>query len=64
MVSQPREFKMDVSEQIERLKKVLEVARTNNNQLFIENIEREITALESGKISPIVQTFLTEEERT
>ncbi|WP_413442041.1 hypothetical protein [Synechococcus sp. MIT S1220] len=64
MVGQPRQFKMDVFEQIERLKKVLEVARTNNNQLFIENIEREIAALESGKISPIVQIYLTEEERT
>ena len=54
---------MDVSEQIERLKKVLEVARANNNELFIENIEREIIALESGEISPIVQIYLTEEER-
>ena len=54
---------MDVSEQIERLKKVLEIARKNNNLLFIENIEREIAALESGEISPIVQNYLTEEER-
>ena len=55
---------MDVSEEIERWKKVLEIDRKNNNLLFIENIEREIAALESGEISPIVQNYLNEEERT
>ncbi len=54
---------MDAAEQLQRLNMVLEVARANGNQLFIDNIEREIAALESGEVSPIVQDYLTEEER-
>ena len=54
---------MDASEQLERLVAVLEVARAKGNQLFIDNIEREIAALESGKASPIIQEYLTDEER-
>ena len=50
--------------QLERLRTVLEVARRNGNQLFINNIEREIAALERGDCSPIVEEYLTEEERT
>ena len=49
--------------QLERLRTVLEVARRNGNQLFIDNIEREIAALERGDCSPIVEEYLTEEER-
>ena len=49
--------------QLERLRTVLEVAKRNGNQLFIDNIEREIAALESGDCSPIVEEYLTEEER-
>ena len=50
--------------QLERLRTVLEVAKRNGNQLFIDNIEREIAALERGDCSPIVEEYLTEEERT
>ena len=49
--------------QLERLRTVLEVAKRNGNQLFIDNIEREISALERGDCSPIVEEYLTEEER-
>ena len=49
--------------QLERLRTVLEVARRNGNQLFIDNIEREIAALERGDCSPIVEEYLTDEER-
>ena len=48
--------------QLERLRTVLEVARRNGNQLFIDNIEREIAALERGDCSPIVEEYLTDEE--
>ena len=58
-----RQSRMDAAEQLQRLNMVLEVARANGNQLFIDNIEREIAALESGEVSPIVQDYLTEEER-
>ena len=50
--------------QLERLRTVLEVARRNGNQLFIDNIEREIAALERGDCSPIVEEYLTDEERS
>ena len=50
--------------QLERLRTVLEVARRNGNQLFIDNIEREIAALERGDCSPIVEEYLSEEERS
>ena len=49
--------------QLERLRTVLEVAKRNGNQLFIDNIEREIAALERGDCSPIVEEYLTDEER-
>ena len=49
--------------QLERLRTVLEVARRNGNQLFIDNIEREIAAFERGDCSPIVEEYLTDEER-
>ena len=49
--------------QLERLRTVLEVARRNGNQLFIDNIEREIAALERGDCSPVVEEYLTDEER-
>ena len=50
--------------QLERLRTVLDVARRNGNQLFIDNIEREIAALERGDCSPIVEEYLTDEERS
>ena len=50
--------------QLERLRTVLEVAKRNGNQLFIDNIEREIAALERGDCSPIIEEYLTDDERT
>ena len=32
--------------------------------LFIENIEREIAAVERGECSPLIEEYLTEEERS
>ena len=51
-------------DQLERLHRVLDVAKTKGNQLFAENIEREISALEQGQTSPIVEDYLTAEERS
>ena len=45
-------------EQLAKLNKVLEVARRNGNAFFIENIEKEIAALEAGETSPIVQDYV------
>ena len=49
--------------ELERLRRVLGVAKDNGNQLFIQNIEREITALQQGNPSPLIEEYLTEEER-
>ena len=49
--------------EMERLRRVLAVAKNNGNQLFIQNIEREITALQRGDSSPLIEEYLTEEER-
>ena len=38
-------------------------ARQNGNQLFIQNIEREIAAVERGDCSPLIEEYLTDEER-
>ena len=48
--------------ELERLQRVLTVARNNGNQLFIQNIEREIAALERGDCSPLLAEYLTKEE--
>jgi len=48
--------------ELERLQRVLTVARNNGNQLFIQNIEREIAALERGDCSPLLEEYLTREE--
>ena len=53
----------DNEQLLEGLKKVLKIAKDNGNQLFIQNIERDIEALEAGKESPIVKEYLTAEER-
>ena len=45
------------------LKKVLNIAKANGNKLFIDNIERDIKALEAGEESPIIKEYLTLEER-
>ena len=52
------------SAELERLRKVLNVAQRNGNALFIENIEREIAAVERGEPSPLIKDYLTEEERS
>ena len=49
--------------ELERLHRVLAVARTHGNQLFIQNIEREIDAIQRGDNSPLIQEYLTKEER-
>ncbi|QNJ25399.1 hypothetical protein SynSYN20_01062 [Synechococcus sp. SYN20] len=53
----------DYEKLLEGLKKVLSIAKANGNKLFIENIERDIRALEAGKESPIIKKCLTPEER-
>ena len=49
--------------ELERLERVLEVAKRNGNEFFIQNIEREIAAIERGECSPLIEEYLTEEER-
>ena len=53
----------DDEQLLERLKKVLSIAKANGNKLFIDNIERDIKALEAGEESPIINEYLTPEER-
>ena len=50
-------------EQLSKLRMVLAVAEKNGNQLFIDNIKRDIEALERGEESPIIAEYLTDEER-
>ena len=38
--------------ELERLERVLAVAKRNGNELFIQNIEREISAVQRGEHSP------------
>ena len=49
--------------ELERLERVLAVAKRNGNELFIQNIEREIAAVQLGESSPLIEEYLTEEER-
>ena len=49
--------------ELERLKRVHAVAKRNGNELFIQNIEREIAAVQRGGHSPLIEEYLTEEER-
>ena len=53
----------DYEQLLEGLKKVLSIAEANGNTLFIDNIERDIKALEAGEESPIIKEYLTPEER-
>ena len=53
----------DQQAELERLKRVLAVAKQNGNELFIQNIEREISAVQRGENSPLIEEYLTEEER-
>jgi hypothetical protein len=57
------EMKTGVGAELERLNKVLEVAKRNGNQIFIENIEREIAAIKRGENSPLIADYLTDDER-
>ena len=52
----------DYEQLLEGLKKVLSIAKANGNKLFIDNIERDIKALEAGEESPIIKEYLTPEE--
>ena len=58
------EMKTGAGAEIERLNKVLEVAKRNGNQIFIQNIEREIVAIKRGENSPLIADYLTDEERS
>ena len=49
--------------ELERLERVLVVAKQNGNKLFIQNIKREISAVQRGEHSPLIEEYLTEEER-
>ena len=49
--------------ELERLERVLAVAKRNGNALFIQNIEREISAVQRGEHSPLIEEYPTEEER-
>ena len=49
--------------ELERLKRVHAVAKRNGNELCIQNIEREIAAVQRGEHSPLIEEYLTEEER-
>ena len=49
--------------ELERLERVLAVAKRNENELFIQNIEREIAAVQRGEHSPLIEEYLTVEER-
>ena len=54
----------DQQAELDRLNKVLEVAKRNGNQIFVANIEREIAAILRGEHSPLIEDYLTEEERS
>ena len=58
------ELNQDQQAELDRLNKVLEVAKRNGNQIFIANIEREIVAILRGEDSPLIEDYLTEEERS
>ena len=49
--------------ELERLERVLGVAKRNGNELFIQNIEREISAVQRGGHSPLIEEYLTAAER-
>jgi len=49
--------------ELERLERVLAVAQRNGNELFIQNIEREIAAVQRGECSPLIEEYLTKKER-
>ena len=53
----------DQQAELERLKRVLAVAKRNGNELFIQNIEREISAVQRGEHSPLIEEYLTAAER-
>jgi len=53
----------DQQAELDRLNKVLEVAKRNGNQIFVANIEREIAAILRGEHSPLIADYLTEDER-
>ena len=50
--------------ELERLERVLAMAKRNGNELFVQNIKREIAAVQRGESSPLIEEYLTEEERS
>ena len=49
--------------ELERLERVLAMAKRNGNELYVQNIKREIAAVQRGESSPLIEENLTEEER-
>ena len=49
--------------ELQRLERVLAVAKRNGNEFFIQNIEREIASVQRGECSPLIEEYLTEAER-
>ena len=56
------ELNQDQKAELDRLNKVLEVAKRNGNQIFVANIEREIAAILRGEHSPLIADYLTEQD--
>ena len=56
-------MKNEQQAELERLERVLAVGKRNGNEFFIQNIEREIAAVKLGECSPLIEEYLTEEER-
>ena len=56
------ELNQDQQAELDRLNKVLEVAKRNGNQIFVANIEREIAAIMRGEHSPLIADYLTEQD--
>ena len=48
------------NDQLDKLRRVLAIAEKNGNSLYVENIRKEIEALENGEISPIVKEYVPE----
>ena len=56
-------MKNEQQAELERLERVLAVAKRKGNELFVQNIEREIGAVQRGENSPLIEEYLTVEER-
>ena len=50
--------------ELERVNKKLKIAKGNTNELFIENIEREIAVIKRRDNTRMIADYLTDEERS